>query len=350
MRSRQHGFVLVLTLWVLAAIAIAAAYFGERVQASLRLATARQDQTEAQIALGNGRAELLYRMAVTPVSRYGLGDRPNVIKLDDRAYADAGTVVQLQDAAGLINLNGFTDDFMTRLLGRFGVAENRRAALIDALRDYADADDLRRLNGAEAAQYRSIGRPDLPRNAALVSTMELRDVYGWGQEASLWRAGGLREFVTIEGEPRLNPNTASALVLESLPGVTADIARLIIARRELEPIGPEWLDRTLGTHYSGIMGSPVTSFPSSVTRVTQRVPGLPWALRYNVELTPTGAFAPWKITDFHRLETLPPDTGSDTPSVTPPASSFQPPAHAPTLPRFPPRPTEPASAPFSLAG
>lgn len=349
MKSRQQGFVLVLTLWVLAAIAIAAAYFGERVQASLRLAAARQDLAEAQVALSNGRAELLYRMAITPVSLYGLGDRPNVIKLDGRDYADAGTLVQLQDAAGLINLNAFSDDFLARLLGRFGVADDRRAALVDALRDYADADDLRRLNGAESAQYQAIGRPDLPRNAALLSPMELRDVYGWGQEATLWRPGGLREFVTTEGESRLNPNTAPAQVLEALPGVTADIARLIIARRELEPVWADWLDRTLGTRYNTML-SPITSFPSSVTRVTQRVPGLPWALRYNVELTPTGAFAPWKITSFHRLENLPPDTGSDTPSVAPPASSFQPPVHAPNPPRFPPRPSEPASAPFSLAG
>lgn len=346
--KRQQGFVLVLTLWVLAAVAIAAAYFGERVQASLRLASARQDLAEAQVALSNGRAELLYRMAITPTSQYGLGDLPSVIKLDGREYADAGTLVQLQDAGGLINLNAFNDDFLGRLLGRLGVPTERQAALIDALRDYTDADDLRRLNGAESAQYQAIGRPDLPRNAALLMPMELRDVYGWGREEALWRAGGLLDLVTVEGEPRLNPNTAPARVLEALPGVTPDIAQLILARRELQPVGADWLDRTLGTHFSG-MGSPITGFPSSVVRVTQRVLGLPWALRYNVVLTPTGALAPWKITSFHRLENLPPDPGPDTPSVAPPAPSPQPPANASNPPRFPPRPVEPASAPFSLA-
>lgn len=348
MRRRHGGFVLVLTLWVLAAVAIAAAYFGEQVQASLRLASQRQDLAEAQVALSNGRAELLYRFAVTPLSRYGLGDPPSVIKLDGRDYADSGTLVQLQDAAGLINLNAFQDDFMDRLLGRLGVPQERHAALIDALRDYVDEDGLRRLNGAEAEQYRALARPDLPRNAELVTAMELRDVYGWSREEALWRAGGVLELVTTEGGARLNPNTAPAQILQALPGVTSDIAQLIIARRELEPVDTAWLDRTLGTQYDTLI-SPITRYPSPVARVTQRVPGLHWAVRYNVELTPTGALAPWKITNFHRLEYLPPNPGPDTPSVGRPASSLQPLVHAPEIPRFPPRPTEPASAPFILA-
>jgi general secretion pathway protein K len=348
MKGSQRGFVLVLTLWVLAAIAIAAAYFGERVQTSLRLASARQDLAEAQVTLSNARAELLYRLAITPISQQGLGDPPFVIRLDGRTYEDAGTWVQLQDAGGLISLNSPNEAFLTRLLGQLGVPQERQASLVDALRDYVDEDDLRRLNGAESAQYRAIGRPDLPRNAPLVTVQEARDVFGWAQEAGLWERGGLAELVTTEGDGRLNPNTAPARVLQVLPGVTADLAQVIVARREVQHVGADWLDATLGTQYSGIL-SPINGFPSPVTRVTQRVPGLPWGVRYNVELTPTGALAPWKVTNFHRLEMFPPDSDPGAPSASQAASSPQSPVHAPTPPRFPPRPVEPASAPFSLA-
>lgn len=348
MRVRQQGFVLVLTLWVLAAVAIAAAYFGERVQASLRLASARQDLAQAQVSLANGRAELLYRMAITPVSQAGLGDPPNVIKLDGRAYSDADCIVQLQDAAGLINLNAPNEEFLKRLLGGLGVPAERQPSLVDALRDYVDEDDLRRLNGAESAQYQAIGRADLPRNAPLVTVQELRDVFGWSSEATLWRPGGLLELVTAEGENRLNPNTAPPQVLQALPGVTPDVAQLMLTRRELQPIDADWLDRTLGTRFN-TMVSPITAFPSAVTRVTQRVAGLPWAVRYNVELTPSGALAPWKITNFHRLEIVPPDPDPSPSATARSASSPQSPVHAPNPPRFPPRPVEPASAPFVLA-
>lgn len=347
-RTRQAGFVLVLTLWILTAIAIAAAYFGARVQASLRLAGARQDLSDALVSLSNARAEVLYRLAVTPMSAYGLGDPPYVIKLDGRVYAESGSQTQLQDAGGLINLNQFSDEFFVPLLGVLGAPVERHASLLDALRDYVDEDDLRRLNGAEAAQYRAAGKAGLPRNALLSTPTELYDVLGWDQERELWRDGRLLDVVTVAGVPRLNPNTAPLQMLMALPNVNREVAMAIIARREIEPVGADWLDRLLGTHYSG-MPSPIAPFPQPWIRVTQRAPGLPWGVRYNVELTPTGGVAPWKINYFYRLENFPPDQGTDPNLAAQPPSSLLTPAHAPDPPRFPPRPSEPSSAPNVLA-
>ncbi len=356
MNRRCHaprGFVLVLTLWVLAAVAIAAGYFGARVQASLRLAAAQRDLAQAQISLANGQAEVLYRLGTAPMSAWGLGDRPDAIRLDGRPYAESGGTVELQDAAGLVNLNAFADEPMERFLATMGVLAERHALLIDALRDYVDTDDLRRLNGAEGEHYRAIGRADLPRNAPLLSPPELRDVWGWVEQPALWRAGGVLEFVTTEGSSRLNPNTAPWQVLTALPGVTPAVAQVIMARRELEPVDAGWIDRLLGTRFD-TLPSPLQTFPSNVARVTQRVPGLPWLLRYNVQLTPNGSAAPWKISFFYRLETVPPEPdrpfGDRTNPVGTSALSFDSPVHANDPPRFPPRASQPASAPFLLPG
>ena len=343
----ERGFILVLTLWILAAVAIAAAYFGERVQTSLRLASSRQRSIDAQLALADARAELLFRLSTTPLTRRGLGELPDAIRLDDRTYEDSGSLVRVQDAAGLLNLNGTADEQLIRMLGTFGVPDSDRSSLVDALRDYTDADDLRRLNGAERDQYRAIGRPDLPRNAPLVSVQELRDVYGWKQQPSLWKEGGLLDFVATSGAPPLNLNTASWQVIASLPGVTPDVARAIVARRELEPVDVGWLDRMLGTTYD-TAPSPVTSFPSAIFRITQQAPGVPGGLRYNVELTARGSNFPWRITDFHRLESAPPSEGPEQRAAAPSASSPQPTANETRYPRFPPRSVQPASAPDSL--
>jgi general secretion pathway protein K len=351
MRPRQRGFVLVLTLWVLAAIAIAAAYFGERVQASLRLATARQAQTDTQIAQAEAQAEVLYRLAMVSTNQLGLGDPPHVIRLDGRPYLDGGVLVQLQDNGGLIDLNGFSDAFMKRALAGLGVPERAHDSLVDALRDYVDTDDLRRLNGAEAADYRALGRPDLPHNDILSTPLELRDVAGWAQQSELWLDNRVLDVVTTAGDGRLNPNTAPAAVLMALPNITPDLAQAFIARRELEPITAAWLDRVLGTRFDGVP-SAILAFPLQSIRVTQRMPGQPGALRYNVELTPKGNPGhpvPWQINYFYRLERLLPDPGPDQLSAAPTATSPPPPAHAPAPARFPPRPTEPASAPRLLA-
>lgn len=339
-RASARGFVLVLTLWVLAAIAIAAAYFGERVQNTLRLAAARQDIVQAQIALSDGRAEALYRLGTLPLSQAGLGDPPDSIRLDDTPYTDSGGTVQFQETGGLINLNGLPDDVLQRFLASFGVPQARLAPLVDALRDFTDADDLRRLNGAESEQYRAAGRPDLPRNQPLQSPEELRDVLGWAQQPELWQQPSLLDFVTTQGEPGLNPNTAPKQALLALEGVTPDIAQVIIDRRGTERISASWLDRTLGTHYD-TLPSPILTFPGRSVRVTQWVGGLAWGQRYNVQLTPQGATAPWKLSYFYRLQ-----RGPDQNSAAQPEPNS--PAHASDPPRLPPRPAVAASAPNLL--
>lgn len=347
-RRGTAGFVLVLTLWILVAVAIAAAFFGERVQSSLRLASSRQRGIEAQLALADARAEVIFRLSTTPLTRRGLGDLPSLIRLDGRTYLESGVLVQLQDAAGLLNLNGPADQQLRRLLGTIGVPEGDRDSLVDALRDYSDPDDLRRLNGAERAQYRAAGRIDLPRNAPLVSVQELRDVYGWREQVGLWRHPAWLDLVATTGAPPLNLNTAPWQVIASLPEVTPDVARAIVARRELEPVDVAWLDLMVGTNYDTVP-SPVTSFPSAIIRVTQQVPGTPGALRYNVELTARGVNIPWNITDFHRLEIGPPSEGPVQRAVAPSASSPQSSANENQLPRFPPRSVQPASSPDSVA-
>ena len=353
-RRRPRGFVLVLTIWILAAISIATAYFGERVQASLRAAVTRQDINSAELALSDGRAEILFRLATLPVTVWGLGDPPNVIRLDGRPYAEAGGTLELQDVAGLIGLNAFSDDAMSRLLTTLGVAQPRHASLIDALRDYTDADDLRRLNGAESAQYAAAGLPSGPRNGPLTSPLELRDVLGWRLEDPLWAAGaGILDFTAPEGTGRLNPNTAPWQVLASLPGATRDIAALFLARRELQPIDAAWIDRTLSTQFDSVP-SPIQPVPASDIRITQRVNGLPWAVRYNARLTPTGMFGPWKTTYSYRLELPTVDRGPLSVPRGPAPQSTDLPSKAPAptdaTPKLPARPSQSASSPFLLPG
>jgi general secretion pathway protein K len=353
-RHPQGGFVLVLTIWILAAITIAAAYFGERVQASLRAAAARQDLTSAELALSDGRAEILFRLSTLRLTIWGLGDAPNAIRLDGRPYSVAGGVVELQDAAGLLGLNVFTDEAMSRLLTTLGVPLPRHAPLIDALRDYTDADDLRRLNGAEAAQYAAAGLTRRPRNGPLTTPLELQDILGWSREDPLWTLGAsVMDFTAPESAGRFNPNTAPWQALTSLPGTTRDIAALFQARRDLQPIDAGWVDRTLGTQFDGLP-SPIQAFPSNDIRITQRVPGLPWAVRYNLKLTPSSDLGPWKVTYFHRVEvpTVMPGPAM-VPRNTPPASAAQPsnaPAHAAVPTPLPARPTQSAPSPLLLPG
>lgn len=325
-----RGFVLPLTIWILVAVAVVASFLAERVQKSLQLAESRQLINGLQVELSNARAETLFRLGTQPITPRGLGLGESTVALDNRPYAAGESVLQLQDARGLLNLDRFSDVQLDRLLQGYGVAQEQRSRLIDALRDYIDADSLRRLNGAEAPEYSAAGKPP-PRNAPLRMPPELRAVLGWADAPALWQGVPVTEHLTVGNTAALNPNTAAAPVLMLLDGMTAALAQALIERRRLEPVDVGLLDRMVGGGLLGIP-SPVIAFPSDSVRVTQGAKGLPWALRYNVTLTPRDDEVPWRITYFYRLE-----RSIDAATA----------AHPPEPARLPPRPA--LVAPSALA-
>lgn len=298
--GRQRGFVLILTLCILAAITIVAAYFGQRVQQSLQLAQLRQVLTDKQIAINNTRSEILFRLCTTRLSQYGLGQPNGEIALDDRPYSNEGTIVQLQDTRGLLNINFASDQQLYAFLGAMQVPVEQRAHLIDTLHDYIDADDLRRLEGAESTEYAALGLPP-PRNMPLTSPMELKNIIGWRDMPTLWQDPPITELVSVDGVGPMNPNTAPWQVLASLSGVTPPLAQAVVARRKLGPISIALLEQITGTTLDTF--PPTTlAYPSGNLMVTQRAIGMPWAIRYNIRLTPSSTISPWQIGYYYRIE------------------------------------------------
>lgn len=327
-RKKQDGFVLVLTLLILAAITIFAAYFGERVQKSLQLAQQKQNLSDKQIHLSNVRAEILFRLSTEYFTQYGLGPINQAIALDGRSYSIDDTTLQLQDARGLLNLNTASDERLFRFLGAMEVPADQRSHLIDTLRDYTDSDDLRRLNGAESSDYQKLGLPP-PTNLPLLSPLELKNILGWRDMAPLWKNKITVANLTTVGKVfGTNPQTASWQVLAALPGVTHEIANAIIIRRKLESnLNESFITQITGANYSTEMGQ-IVAFPADSVRITQRATGLPWAIRYNMRLTPLSNISPWEIDYFYRLEE------NAAPAVAPNSDLAE------NIPLLPPRPDQ----------
>jgi len=327
--GKQQGFVLVLTLWVLVIVAIAAEYFAERVARSVELAQQSRQNTRAIIDMDGTRAEILYRLGTTSLTEYGLGRGNTSVSLDNRPYHGLGnTLVRLQDNRGLLNLNIAEDDRLQRFLGLMGIPAEQRGHLIDTLRDFIDADDLRRLNGAEKEEYLALNLPP-PPNRNLITPWEARRIIGWRDYPQLWKNGRLVELTTTSSSAGINPNTAPAEVLATLPGVTEEIAQIIIARRKLSPITYEGqiVAITL-TPLNLPMGMGIVAIPSDSLRITQSTPGLPWAIQYNITLTPNGNEAPWRTDYYSRVSTAHHDEmQTDIPELPP--RSTAPPEKAP---------------------
>ena len=308
-KQPQSGFVLVLTLWVLVVVALAAGYFAERVTRSVELAQQSNLNTLATIDMASTRAELLYRLATTSVTVYGLGKGTATISLDNRPYHGLGnTLWQIQDNRGLLNLNAVEDERLGRLLGILGIPGDQRAHLIDTLRDFTGDDHLHRLNGADKGAYLALNLPP-PPNRNLLTPWEARAIIGWRDAPQLWENARLAQLTTTGVATGLNPNTATVEILATLPGFTDEIARRIIAQRQLLPFTDT---RQLG-NFTGIPIQPfediISFLPSNSLRITQSAHGLPWAIQYSIKLTPKSNQAPWQFDYYSRFSAAQPGAG-----------------------------------------
>jgi DNA uptake protein ComE-like DNA-binding protein len=316
-RIHQQGFVLVVTLWILAIITIGAGYFAERVAGSINLARQSREATEALLDIANTRAEILFRLGTTYFSIYGLGPmRDSAIVLDNRPYRGSGQgIVRLQDSRGLINVNFIQPEMLLRLLGQMGVPAEKRLAMLDTLNDYTDTDDLRRLNGAESVEYQAQGLP-LPPNDWLVTPWQLQNIIGWREQAALWKDQRFPAIVTTARVGGFNPNTAPREVLAALPGSSPELADKLMQARALNPFyndlqmnavaGQAMLDPESLIFYSG--DSIRLSFESDK---------IPWALRYQVTLTPFADHAPWRIDYYIKTGVTSPVQNADKPLPLP---------------------------------
>ena len=307
--SKQQGYILVLNLAVLALMLLGASYVGQRVSDAVQLAKAEEHVVDANYELESARSQLLLVLATAPRYAYGLGVEPNSIALDGSEYMLADSLlISLQDVRGLVSLNGtnlsgFGRERIERFLGTWGVNDTRVSALTDALLDYRDADDLRRLNGAERNEYRQAGVESNLRNGDLLSVSELQRVFGWKDVPEIWGQDPIVDHISVQTGSSFNPNTANWRGLVAMAGVEPDTAKSLVANRRASPV---FVDQS-GFLFGAGVGDPfgansfVLPFPGATLIATLRMADASWGYRMVVTHTPGDNTGPWRIGAVWRL-------------------------------------------------
>jgi general secretion pathway protein K len=133
---------------------------------------------------------------------------------------DEGGKIQINR---LVNGNAYNEDIrgmLIRLLGQpeFKLDDKKINAILDAIKDWIDPDDEVTGAGAEAAYYSSLEKPYAVKNGQLDCIDELLMIKGVTK--SLYygtkETPGLRHFLTVYGDGRININTAPKLMLRAL--------------------------------------------------------------------------------------------------------------------------------------
>ncbi len=141
--------------------------------------------------------------------------------------------VTISDETSRLNLNFLLfsqrTDILENLLRIWGLRTNEINAVIDCLADWVDDNNLRRLNGAEAAYYESIGLIGLPPNRPIETLDEIELTKNWNLVVEI--RPNWRDYFTQFGDGRININDANSEILQALFNCSAEQAQAIIAQR-----------------------------------------------------------------------------------------------------------------------
>ncbi|HET9485110.1 MAG TPA: hypothetical protein VFO79_14210 [Xanthomonadales bacterium] len=237
--SASRGTALLIVLWAMALLGILLGSFVVVARTENLQARHLFDSTRARYAAEAGLSRAVYELRRTdPLTRWVPDGRPYELEFDG-----AKLVVEMTDETGKIDINGVDEPVLLALFRVAGADEERARSLTDAVLDWRDPDDLVRPYGAEDRDYEAAdvgyGAADLP----FTTIGELQQVLGMDYE--LYRV--LEPHLTVFARsPRPNPVYASEFVLQTLDGMTPDLAAQLIAqRRQINPADPAAIPLTL---------------------------------------------------------------------------------------------------------
>lgn len=214
----RRGFALLTVLW---ALALASLVVGTALEATRlgQAATANRIVLARAAWAREACAEILLARAAEDANVAGV----DTVDLGRGTWCRA----EIEDPGAKLDVN-VADREQLRLL----LAND---SLVDALLDWRDSDSTPRPLGAEADWYHRQGLPT-PRNGPLADVEELALVRGFDSA----RVAHLRPLVTTEGTGQINLAAAPPEILATLPGMTPELLRAVMARRANVAVGGVW--------------------------------------------------------------------------------------------------------------
>ena len=312
-RRNANGFVLVATLWALAALALLSSYISSVVATQVQGAREEKRIFQAELERRNTEATVVYLLATARMNHHALileevprsfdGHLAQAaasfpgngeLRVTGAVYAGLGGVrFALQDEGGLISVNAPRFPTFAAFLGHIGVAEANIRQVVARIEDYIDSDHSLTLDGAERHDYRRHGKAP-PLNWTMSSPVELTEVLGVRQLIGSERWSKLRPLLTMRPVSSYNFNTMHPQVLAALLGVDTHGLRGVLEEREKGPLSRlTQLAMLTGKHLE-IDEMDMAVLPSNFLRLAVWHETVGPRIVVGIELTPLGESAPWR--------------------------------------------------------
>ena len=255
-KKQREGFIIVVVLCTIIMLGVLLLGFNRESRENL---FAVDDLKKSAQAMSCAEAGL--NVAIAALKRtenlHSNGKLSNMLTgQQDIALADGTCTVTVSDENSKLNLNllktssGALDrtriDQLLRLIDLLNRRDYEDAPisyrLVPAIIDWTDSDEettclpfIMNANlGAESDYYRGLDSAYRSKNAPLDTTEELLLIKGITPDVF----DRIRDHVTVKGDGKININSASKLVIESLSEkMDSALAQMIVSRREEKPFG-----------------------------------------------------------------------------------------------------------------
>jgi general secretion pathway protein K len=178
------------------------------------------------------------------------------ISLDTLQLSGRKISIKITDLERKFNINTADQNILQQALTEIGADASEIPSITAAIQDWIDPDDVTHINGAESEYYQSLTPPYYAKNSPIDDLTELLLVRGitpemyWGPSATNHAPAaaqqkdrfvrpasevqypvGLVDLFTPISSGRINVNTASAEVLQLIPGIDENVAGIIVQQR-----------------------------------------------------------------------------------------------------------------------
>ncbi|HNQ88263.1 MAG TPA: general secretion pathway protein GspK [Verrucomicrobiota bacterium] len=269
--GRPKGFAIIIVMIVIMVLAMLAGAFALSMKVETRLAGNANNEAElewmarsgvelARYVLGQSMGQPHTSLNQIWAGGPGSGNETNgplmEIQLTDVPLGAGRLSIRIEDLDRRFNINAPMPDpekkqILNRALTLMGMDAGDAPTIEDSILDWLDPDDASHLSGTESDFYLMHSPPYVAKNGPIDDLAELLLVRGvtpesyWGPRAALHVSGqadgleaeaprypvGLADLFTPLSGGRINVNTASAHVLQLLPGVDENVAQNILRAR-----------------------------------------------------------------------------------------------------------------------
>ena len=199
---------LVLVLWIIVLLSVIGISHSRNVRLDMQIARHHVEHAKARALAEAGVNRAIYELFNNNEETRWLFNG----QLYQMSLPEGDVQIMIRNTSGLVDINTASPSVLETLFSGVQIDQQERSALVDAIMDWKDSDDLKRLNGAEDADYKEkgldYGTPDRP----FFSIGELR--YVMGMNTAIYNT--ISPYITVfSGQGMINqafaPEELSAL-------------------------------------------------------------------------------------------------------------------------------------------